>query len=106
MPSDERHSLYAMPKVDCKSHKSKLFHSQLARNLLMGHITELPIQRAFRSQSKHLQRSFVEFKKKWLAEHGLTRTTEKPFKKAQKLTKESSSKTTSKEDNETKDIDG
>lgn len=55
MPSDaKRHKLYAMPKVDCKTHKSKLFHSKLARNILMSHIAELPIQRAFKSQEKHL----------------------------------------------------
>jgi len=49
MPADERHKLYAMPKVDCKTHKSKLYHSKLARNILMGHIAELPVNRAFKA---------------------------------------------------------
>ena len=49
MPTDARHLDYAAPKVDCKTHKSKLFHSKMARNILMGHINEVPIERAFKS---------------------------------------------------------
>ena len=83
MPSDEKtHAKFAMPKVDCKSHKSKLYHSKLARNLLMSHLSEIPIQRAFKRQPKNLQRSYATFKKEWMAKHDKTRTTEPAFRKA------------------------
>ena len=82
IPTDKRHLNYALPKIDCKTHKSKLFHSKLARNILMGHITDLPIQRAFKCQPPHLQRQYKEFKQRWLAEHDKTRTTEPAFKQA------------------------
>ena len=49
MPTGEDHVDYAMPKVDCKSHMSAIFHTKLARNILMSHLSEVPIQRAFKS---------------------------------------------------------
>lgn len=48
MPTDENHSKFAMPKVDCKSHMSKIFHTKLARNIVMSHLSEIPIERAFK----------------------------------------------------------
>ena len=45
----KQHEEYSMPKAAAKSHRSNLFHSHLCRNLLLSHLIELPIQRAFRS---------------------------------------------------------
>lgn len=53
----------------------------------MSHLSEVPIERAFKTQPKNLQKQYSIFKKKWLAERDLTRTTEPAFKKAQKLAK-------------------
>ena len=72
-----------MPQTTAKSHKSKLFHTQLTRNLLLSHLSELPIERAFKRLPPTEQTGYNDFKKKWLAMHGKTRTTEKSFKKAQ-----------------------
>jgi len=52
--------------VTAKSHKSKLFHTQLVRNLTLSHIVELPCQRAFKRQPPHLQSNYAGFKKEWL----------------------------------------
>ena len=43
MPTGKDHSKFAMPKIDCKTHQSAIYHSKLARNLLMSHVAELPI---------------------------------------------------------------
>ena len=61
----------------------------MARNILMGHIAELPIQRAFKQQPKNLQTRYGEFKRKWLAENDLQRTTEPAFNQAQKKNEKS-----------------
>ena len=72
MPTGEDHSKFALPKIDCKTHQSAIYHSKLARNLLMSHVAELPIQREFRSQARvgKAHMNFAEFKKKWLSDHG------------------------------------
>ena len=82
MPSDERHSEYEMPKTTAKTHQSKLFHSKLARNLLLSHINELPIKRAFKRLPISEQVKYSEFKKKWIRDHDKVRSTTKSFVKA------------------------
>ena len=90
MPTDERHAEFLMPQTDCKSHKSKLFHTKLVRNILLGHINELPISRAFNRLPLHERRAYAEFKKRWMQENEKTKTNDKSFKVAQ--TKETSKK--------------
>jgi hypothetical protein len=38
LPSDERHKEYEMPQTRANTFKSKLYHSQLIRNLLLSHL--------------------------------------------------------------------
>lgn len=84
MPTDEKHKEFLMPQTDCKSHKSKLFHTKLVRNLLLAHINDLPISRAFNRLPLHERRAYTEFKRRWLQENDKTRTNERSFKVAQK----------------------
>ena len=42
---------------------------------MLSHLRELPIQRAFKRQQKHLQRSYNDFKSEWLKKHDMQRTT-------------------------------
>jgi 23S rRNA G2445 N2-methylase RlmL len=37
------HEKFKMPQATAKSHKSKIYHTHLARNLLLSHIVDLPI---------------------------------------------------------------
>jgi hypothetical protein len=62
----EDHDKFRMPQAAAKSHKSKLYHTHLVRNLLLSHLVDLPIQRAFKRQPAHLQVNFAGFKKEWL----------------------------------------
>ena len=48
MPSDEKHADFELPKTSAKSFKSKLYHEHLIRNLLLSHISSIPIKRAFK----------------------------------------------------------
>ena len=36
------HLKFRMPQCSAKSHKSKLYHTHLVRNLLLSHLVELP----------------------------------------------------------------
>ena len=53
LPTKE-HKQFEMPQCSAKSWKSKLYHTHLIRNMLFGHLRDLPIQRAFKSQPQHL----------------------------------------------------
>jgi 23S rRNA G2445 N2-methylase RlmL len=79
------HHKFRTPQVTAKSHKSKLYHTHLARNLVLSHLVELPIQRAFKMQPEHLQKNFNGFKKEWLKEFEMQRPQPgaSAFKKAQ-----------------------
>ena len=55
----------------------------MARNLLLSHLTELPILRAFKNLPVAEQRRYNDFKKKWLTEHDKVRVPKTKFKQAQ-----------------------
>ena len=48
LPVNDTHRDYKFPQTRAKVHASKLFHSNLVRNLLLTHVSELPIARAFK----------------------------------------------------------
>ena len=75
-----------MPQASAKTHKSKLFHSHLVRNLLRSHLMELPIKRDFKKLPRSDQVNFAAFKKQWLAKFNLNRTTLPKQKQAQQAT--------------------
>ena len=79
MPCDERHTQYELPRTTAKSFKSKLFHDHLIRNLLLSHISELPIRRAFKQVPQEQRSKYADFKKQWLEQFGRTRSHESNF---------------------------
>ena len=62
MPTDERHSQYQMPQTGAKCHKSKLYHEHMVRNLLLSHLSELPIIRAFKKAELAGEIKYKDFK--------------------------------------------
>jgi hypothetical protein len=64
------YEFYKMPPTRTASYKSKLFHTQLVREVLLQEINDLPIHRDYnryrRSVLDEKQMGFKRFKKEWL----------------------------------------
>ena len=56
-----------MPQVKAKTHSSKLFHSELVKNILLEEVTEIQIRKDFKHEQLIKGTPFKEFKKSWLA---------------------------------------
>ncbi len=68
LPIDNYHQ-YKMPQTTAKSFKSKLYHTQKIRDILLGYLNELPIKKAYNmSQKKKVDGvSYKRFMKEWTA---------------------------------------
>lgn len=67
MPNSSESKEFKMPQTRAKTHASKLFHSQLVRDILIESLTETQIRKDFkRAQLTEGIRSYNTFKKEWI----------------------------------------
>lgn len=71
----DHYSQFKAPQTKAKTHKSKLFHEKMVREILLSQINDLPIKRAWRIHCNKFvastgtrPTSFQNFKKQWLKE--------------------------------------